>query len=411
MKRECAQPGSAEISSAHVIKSTLKERYRKPFAVIAAIGSLALGYPTISTGESSVSSPRTVHLAKPMQYVGFNSSEILNEDPEAANAEGQRIAAAGGNIVRIQVPYTVGGAEVNNDINRLCNAAKAATDNGLTLEITMAGHMRNGDLGYFASSAGEDKRVETAIFNMLSRLAKEPSTPGGGDGGCTPELKSIDIGFNEPNNPAFMKAQSVGGKWTAPEKEVNLLDFLNKNLREDMLQAGIKTSLNLIGGELRARDAVSFIKAMGKIIKAKRIKIPFNVFSFHEYYGNTSTSGVDSFSSIVAQIRQTFGNDMPIRVNEVGAYSETPADMADLYNVPLPSSVKPLSGAQQGQYYNNVIKQAACLGVNGVEIFHQSDDPNDVLRTGTNYPNDQPKPSAPVVSQAFNNARSGNISC
>lgn len=291
---------------------------------------------------------------------------------------------------------------------RYCNALKATQANGLGLEIALDGYFRDGRMGYFPTQSNEMNKLRTNLYNMMSNLA---------GGGCKDAKASeIYLGFNEPNYKQRYKADEMG------KKLANLLIYLVPLLRKDARNLGI--ALNISAADLalsEPNDPLRFIDEFGQRIK-ESIKpgdqFPFDRWGLNYYAAGQFTrdnlqtrSRVASLEKVVEMLRTRFGKSLPISITELGAFSNTPNDKVGLYSKPVPPTVQIFSGNEQGKFYDDIIRQAACLGLVGVLIFHKSDDKDDHLRTGTAYPDGSQKPSEPIVRQAFADALAGTVKC
>lgn len=393
-----------------------RKRSRSFITIASYVGALGLAFNASPVSAESV--PGAAHMASTtpnLTTAGYNTNKVWVTDLAAAEREAQHIAATGANAIRIQEPYTFGGAEVNNDVERLCNAAIAAHDKSLGLIITMAGHYKDGSLGYMPTGVSELRKYTTAVTNLMWYLA-------GDEHGCVPQEKNITISlFNEPDNPRSNRNQIVNGVWVAPENEVKLLTYSYSRLKTEASKPGLGVNLTLIGGELSspsaARDNVSFIKKMAQIIKDRKTGRIMDKFALHQYANTLDTSpsaannyfNPNSVNAVKDYINPLF--EVPVIYDELGAISSVPADKEQQYHARVLASVKPFDGTSQGEFYKRFIHDATCNGVEGVMIFHASDDSGDTLRTGTSFPDMSPKPSQRIVNQEFQNDLNGNLIC
>lgn len=367
------------------------------------------------TGLALASPAETSRQANQVEAVGFNTNGVWVTDPEVAKAAAAKAARDGATQLRVMLPYTQGGAEIKNDLERTCNAAKAAHEQGLELMITMEGHYRSdGRLGYLPSIASEKQKYVTAITNMMWSLYGDRNPDG--SGGCAPENKKLTLGFiNEPNNKLFNANQYIDGKWVAPENTVELMSYAYPKLKKEAAREGLGVDLTLVGGEVstsKSANAVGFIRQMGRYIKEKRIKHRImDQFAAHYYLqgadADPAVSASQNIERVSREVKESFGADMPVIYNEVGAWAETPKNKEGLYRESPPGTIVPLSGPEQGLFYKKFLESALCQGVKSVLIFHHNDDGGGKYRTGVVYPDGSPKPSAPIVRKAFNEISSG----
>ena len=398
---------------------SLSERVSRPLALAAIIGATAFGGVEAEPVNAELLATRR---AEPMTYVGFNTNKVFVNDFVAADAEAAAVAATGANTIRIQVPYTQGGAEVKNDVLRLCNAARATYNHGLHLEITMVGYDKDASLGYMPSTISENRKMETAISHMMWSLAGDTNKDG--SGGCVPEQKNLRIGFfNEANNETFDPNQTVNGKWVAPRQLASLMRYLYPRLHKEALKPGLNVYLTLVGGDLAttARNRpVQFIKELATYMNSdKESQLPMDAFAVHSYAnGYDGTSVFDGsqksvrLGKVIYEIRKNFGADMPIYLNEVGAISATPSSKENKYEVRLPASVFGFNGQGQADFYQQSLRESACAGIEEMSIFYLKDDPYDQLRTGIKYPDGSNKPGAEKVIKSYKEALAGDsIDC
>lgn len=370
--------------------------------------ALGLGAAALFGAAHSAKSETVTTTAEPMPYFGYDTNKIWVEDKSAAIAEAQDVHEAGGTVIRILTPYTVGGHEINNDKNRYCNSLEATSEFGQRLEIGLDGHFRDGRFGYFPTQLNEMKKLRTGLYNMMAILAS-----GECDGVKATEL---NIGFNEPNYKLRYEQPDM------PKNLARLLVYLAPLMRQDAKSLNVDLQITAADITLSdANDPIDFIKEFSSQLTAQLKPgqpLPFDRFGLNYYaFGqftaeNIQTTGqATSLAKAVDLLREQFGQDLPIGISELGAFSSTPVGKEQLYSQPVPSTVRVLSGNKQGQFYQNIINVAACLGLDGVRIFHKSDDGDDVLRTGDHYPDGTPKPSAEIVQQSVTQNNLAQIAC
>lgn len=395
-------PGVSPSAHETVFSNIRRNRLR---AIAAGMfTALALATPAESTRQTNL-----------IEEVGFNTNGVWVTDPGAASEAASKAARDGATQLRVILPYTQGGAEIKNDLERTCNAAKAAYENGLDLMITMEGHFRkDGSLGYIPTIASEKQKYVTAITHLMWSLYgnKNPD----GSGGCVPENKKLTLGFiNEPNNKLFNVNQYIDGKWVAPENTVELMSYAYPRLKKEAAKEGLGVDLTLVGGEIatsKSSNAVGFIRQMGRYIKQKRINRQImDQFAAHYYLqgadADPDISASQSIERVSQAVKESFGAKMPLIYNEVGAWADTPKHKERLYQERLPDTISALSGIEQGEFYKKFVETAVCQGVKSVLIFHHNDDGGGKYRTGVAYPDGTPKPGAPIVRKTFNEFSSG----
>jgi hypothetical protein len=369
------------------------ERLKKPLALVAVLGSLA-----VPSNQSKAVSETT--------KVGFSSNLVWNESEAVADAEAGRIRDSESDIIDLRNPYTEGGAENDNNRNRVCIGINSALDHGLTPKITIESHYRDGRLGYIPTTPNARWRYLTGAVNLFQSLV--------GENGCAKRLKKLYFSpFNEPNNDVFLKNQVVNGEWLAPEYYTELLAYVYPRLHAEANQLGL--DLSIVGGDLAQYNSAGFIQRMKKVVLAKKIKGPLmDIYGQHFYINGPDDVDGQSLLNNILQMKQTvydsFGN-ISIWYDEVGAISMTPKHKRNQYTEELSASLKPLRAELQGIFYENALRIAVCQKIGAFLIFHYTDD-GKRLRSGVAYPDSTPKPSQPVVEQAFHEVRNGaTVNC
>ena len=370
------------------------ERFKRPMACIAAIGSMAIA-------SSAGSSGKVVSL----EAAGFNSGRVWVTDRAEAEAEADRIVSLGGKIIRVASPYTQGGANIDNDAERLCVMAEVATEKKLDVMVSFEGRFRkDAKLGYIATIASEKQKFLTANIDMLNTLY--------GENGCAEKPGLFTISFvNEPNNPLFVRSQYVNGEWAVPEQVVSLYEYMYSRMHKE----ADKLSLNLqiIGGELRQRNAIAFIRKMGDVIHERKIISPImDEFGQHLYLNGPDAENYESVFDTALQIQKAVKDnvgDIDMSVTELGAISDTQPGKEQYYDDKLPPHIKPVSEIAQGHFYHKFMDFAACNGIKRVLFFHVVDD-RSILRTGLYRPDLSKKRGKGIVQEAIGNVHAG-ITC
>lgn len=421
MKRECAQPDPAESALAGKEKGFLKERLGHSLALAAAVGALVVPAALASPAEAS----------PPMRYAGIVSNEIWTPNLQEAEDNAKLIADLGANAVRIFQPYTqLQAAEINNDKDRICNAAVAARDNHLTLFITMTGfYAKRGKkpahVGYAPHTASGWRRFGDTMGTMMWTLA--------GPNGCAKDVPNLNIGeLNEVNSPTFSSL--------TPEEYESMLEYtyprlkaeaqkITDALRQDAIAKGQDpdrvqpVSVNILGGDLAsAHNQLAFIKAVGKAkIAHHYVGQIFDELATHPYEENSSVSpntqhpggtiiGIADYGQLRPLVDKYFGTSVPIIYDEFGVESQPPANGG--YTGRTPASVRQVSENTQADYYRMAFALTACQeNVLGLFTFGLHDEA-DLTRwqAAPYYFNGTPKSSLPSIQETFNEARNGTIS-
>lgn len=411
MKEKSAQGGIVE---------RVPYRIRKPFALAASIGALAAPAAFVHSAEAS----------PPMRYAGIVSNDIWVPDKKIAEDNAKKIADLGANAVRIFQPYTrYQAAEINNDKDRLCNAAEAARDNGLTFFITMLGFnpkegKRKAHVGYAPLRMSGWRRFSDTVSTVMWTLA--------GPNGCAKDVPDLNIGlFNEVNSPRFYPGTAEQYEsmleYTYPRLKAEA-GKITASLQQQALHEGHDpnsvrpVTVNVIGGELASsHNLLPFLKDMGEAKIAHGYVGPiFDTLATHPYNEKSSVSpdtvhpggtivGLADYNQLEPLVNKYFGN-VPIFYDEFGVESRTPPNKG--YVGRTPASVQPVSEVVQGEYISQAYALAACEeGVDGLMTFGLHDEPNLARWQAAPYDkNGLPKLSLPAWQQALTSARAGTIS-
>ncbi|MEX0881447.1 MAG: hypothetical protein WDZ34_01015 [Candidatus Saccharimonadales bacterium] len=391
MSHECAPPASADIAQNSLKR--IREKLNKPLALAAMIGALAV--PAAQASETLDSAD---HETESSASIGYLSGHAISKDSSVANAELRAIDETNGKIIRVVVPYVNGSAEVNNMLPELCNLAQGALEHDLELQIAFQGYYKSqpgkpGGMGYLPSSANEKWRFKTMVVNLLWNIAGNENPDG--TKGCVPELEKLAISpYIEPTNSLMNKSQVVKGKKVAIERAASLSKYIYEPLHAEAENPDLNIGeFRIFAGEIATtarHRPLATIDEFGKHLAEDAM----DGFAFH-YYANgedatSKTPGVKTNGATIEQItdkiRQRFGENVLIVLTELGAIAETPTSKEHQYTKKLPPNMPIFKGDGQAKFYNNAIKKAVCAGVSEVSIFHYTDDPGDVLRTGLRTP-------------------------
>jgi hypothetical protein len=193
--------------------------------VLAAAATAATAKPNNAYARADV--PLGARVSHPLDYVGFTSNRIWVPRLDDALRAAKNIAATNANTVRIFEPYNQTQTSMDYDLPRLCNAAEAARQNNLTLEISTIGVYRDSQKrirhNYVPSNAGGVSRyLNFAKTIILAVAGPDASKPGpNGSQPCVQEpLNNLIIeDFNEVNSSSFNSNQDAAKKYAYLESK------------------------------------------------------------------------------------------------------------------------------------------------------------------------------------------------
>lgn len=363
--------------------------------------------------------------APPLQYVAVVENELWTPDQQKAYKVAAQIKDAGFNSVRVVVPITPGQAEINNDKNRICNAARAAEKEDLTLFITTQGFKKdeNGKfkVGYAPHTPSEITQYITALSTYMWTLS--------GPMRCTNKPHDLNVQImNEPNIDTFWEPQfDAQGNWIAPRDYVRLLarvhPALNREAAKISKAINSEVQVDSIAGALTSRNALNFIYEMGKAKSQLGLKGPlFHTWSEHPYGRNWSEPpsvahpdgsylGISDYKMLTEALKEAFGKVPPIIYGEYAVETSIPPEKQVFYSGKVPDSVTTVDEATQARFYHEALSLTACQPkVKGLFLFHLIDDPNlDRWQTGLFYTDGSEKSSLKEVRQSALAARAGTI--
>ena len=386
-------------------RSWLKpENLRRMLAVSTAAGSLALA-------GTAASSQRTASLESVgfadnhiwLPYAGYTDGQPILD--KVAVSAAQRDAEAGATTIEVAEPYTQGGAQVDNDTERLCSAALLAGKYHFDLVIRREMRYRSdASLGYMPTTPNEYRQFFTNSYDMFANLY--------GENGCVKDKPptvyySLD---NEPNNKLFQRNQYVNGRWVAPENTLDFYAYEYPLLHKAANEFGI--DLKIIIGELDQNLSLQFLKRAAQHRKGSGNPKLGDVYAQHYYVQKVGPQNkavaINNMRRLMDAAKDAFG-EMPFWVTELGGISTVPSSKASLY-MPLSKNISPMSPEQQADFYNYFLKQAACLGIARVLLWHMVDD-GTPQRTGLLYVDETKKPSFDKVTPTLQTITDERLAC
>ncbi|MBA3718553.1 MAG: hypothetical protein H0W87_10055 [Actinobacteria bacterium] len=250
-----------------------------------------------------------------------------------------------------------------------------------------------------------------------------------------PTFTKVIVG-NEPNLNNFWAPQfdSSGGNLAARTYERVLADTY------DALKA-VSPKITVIGGAVSPRghdnpaasskshSPTAFIRDLGQVYRASgRQKPIMDWFAFHPYGANsselpstrhpTSTNiTLADYDKLVSALGQAFdgtkqvGAQIPIVYDEYGIQSTIPKSKIKKYTHSEQASTKPVPPDVQGERYKEALGIAFCQPtVKAMFLYHAFDEPDlGRWQSGLYYADHTPKPSLPLVRQAFQEIGRGVI--
>ena len=268
----------------------------------------------------------------------------------------------------------------------------------------------------------DDQRTQFAEF--AANVAKD-----------FPSFTRIIVG-NEPNLSNFWQPQFdiLGGDAAAVNYEKTLAATY------DALK-DVAPKITVIGGAVSPRghddpnltskshSPTVFIRDLGQAYRDSDRQRPImDWFAFHPYGANsselpstrhsTSTSiTLADYDKLVKVLGQAFngtgqaGSAIPIVYDEYGIESTIPKNKARKYTGTEPASTKAIPPTLQGQRYKEALGLAFCQPtVKAMFLYHAFDEVGrGQWQSGLYYVDHTPKPSLPIVRQAFQQVQRGVI--
>jgi len=405
------------------------ERIGRLAAYAGVIGTAVLAAGVAA--KSASSHPDALGAAKishPLDYVGVTSNRIWVPDRQEAVEAAQEIADTGANTVRIFEPLSPGQAEIDNDKVRLCNAAEAARESNLTLEISYMGH-QGSKVNYVPSSAAAVTRFITTDSAVLWNIAGPNANKRGPNGSppCVEEplSKVIVEVFNEVNSGTFNANRD------APKKYAYLMSRAGPALAKDADNINQALEAATPAGQQTAQPPFTLIRAAGGLavgnsdpigflrdfdIALKNLgvtTVPFDLLTIHPYPRDITSdpAGIEAalYGPMKSELDTSWGNSkVSIFYDEIGVRAVAAAKRS-LYG-PKSLSVSSVTIGTQAQYYHNTFKEASEEeGVVGVLTFQGEDASDDGWPSGIVNPDSSHKPSWNSVAQTFHDALAGTL--
>lgn len=397
------------------------ERGRNLLSVagVVGVGALALLAANARAGNQPDSpglnrAPNIAISPHPIR-VGVMDDRLRTNNLTAAKFYAASIKSAGFSDVKITMPVTPGSIDVVNDLDGLCNAAEAAQDNGLGLNVLFLNRFEKG-MGWIPVNASERLRFKTTIASAISRLNL-----------CEPHLSNLGISIgNEPNSETFVKDQI-----SAPSAYVRMLSDVYPIIQAKVAEINSNRpdqplKITVYGGELSADDdPIDFINSMAQAITDLGIKTKMlDVFTIHPYPQDPTAPldeptkkgyfGLSQSLQLKTAVDYTFGSNTPIMFSESGVESVIPATKFTLYSSQQSESVSSVIESVQADSYSKMLSFASCLpdSFKGFVFFLYQDDPQmDRYQSGLAYANGDTKTSYPKIKIAIQKARAGAFSC
>lgn len=351
---------------------------------------------------------------KPSFIVGAMEDSVLSEDYHQSELIAAKIAEMGFNTLKISMPWTHPRqcAEIDNDLVRFQNAAKAARNSSLFFMLNLIPGGGNG-LGMAPVTASQQRCYKDTLVSYLHAFSEI------NEGGHI-----VIEAPNEPNSDTFWRPQKdKDGNWSAPIAVTRLLAGTYQPLKREAEELGIKVTF--VGGGLASKDNPGqFIKEMGQA-KRELGKRLMDAFGHHPYphtndelpearHSNegSGTIGFGDTERLAQTLDNNLGAGLPIYYTEYGRKTKVPSDKLGLYKI-YPNAPKSLiSEAQQADFYSRELRLAKCEPrVGAVVLFNVIDDSDGYWTSGLMYPDLSPKSSYEIVKRAITQASSENPVC
>lgn len=300
----------------------------------------------------------SVQAAPPLRYVGVVEDAVRVPDLQTAREKMQLVKDAGFNSVKITVPWTYPGqAEVINDKPRVCNAAQAAQEQGLSFFLTIIPSDAKGRPGNPPQYPRERSKFAKTASDWLYVIRE-----------CVPEMAELNLEIgNEPNSSTFWRPQTdSAGNWVAPASYAQLLARVYAVVKKTA--ADLKWRVNVIAGGLAsAHNPLDFFAKMGANQKTQL----FDMVSVHPYDGGDI--GIGDYAKLLSVLQSSFGWTPPVIYSEYGVNTTKQAGKT-AYTGAKPAGVMRLSENLEASAYIRNIALAASQGASGFFLFHLFDD-------------------------------------
>src|SRR5579862_1668051 len=416
-----AGPPRPDISSG-LSKNGLLRRVGAAAGALILAASLSPFGPETALGQSNNRvGGKAYH---PLEYVGVTSDQIWVPNFSQALQAAQQIAETGANTVRIFEPYSPGQAEINNDRESLCDAAEAAREENLTLEISFMGHHHD-KVNFVPSNASAITKFQTTIGTILWNIAGPNANKPGPNGSpaCVQEpLKDVMIEEeNEVNSNTFNSNKDAPQKYAyltvrldkAIDAEVTSINNALESSPDPNISAPLKVQKVIGGLAAGHNDVLTFLKSYDSALKIMGVTtFPGDMLAVHPYPANplANPANVEAslYQPVENELRTSFGEDIPIFYDEIGV-GAVEATKKYLYG-PRSLSAASVTTGLQAQYYRDTFKEAASEpDVVGVLTFQGRNNPNDGWPDGFDNPNGSHTGAWNSISTTYHDARNGSF--
>ncbi|HET7528987.1 MAG TPA: hypothetical protein VFJ84_02035 [Candidatus Saccharimonadales bacterium] len=378
----------------------------------------ALTAATARPNKAQASPSEAAAAAHPLEYVGITSNRIWVPDLNQARQAAHDIADTNANTVRIFQPYNQSQAEFSFDLPRLCNAAEAARENNLILEITTLGVQSVTEKGkkvikhnYVPSNAGGVSRYLSVVKTMLMDIAG-PDTAHSGPGGtaCVEQpLDKVMIGdFDEVNSEDFNSNIDPAKKYAYLEsKAIPTYAKISDDINHAFEGTPHSFTLEHVVGALAVshHDYLGFLKDFDQALKGFGVTDPDFLLAVHPYPADSTVNPATIEAAINPLLRDeldaAWGKDrVSVFFDEIGV-SAIPDKKRSQYGTRSLQAAA-VKENLQAQYYSDTIHKAAQLrGVVGILTFQSQDVSNDGWPSGLYSPDNTPKKARDAVASAF----------
>lgn len=350
---------------------------------------------------------------KPEFIIGAMEDSVLSEDYKQSEAVAGKIAEMGFNTLKVSLPWTHPGqcAEIDNDLARFQNAARAAKNNGLYFMLNLIPGGGNG-LGMAPTTHSQRRCYKDTLISYLH--AFEQVSPGG--------HLLLEV-LNEANSETFFRPQfNREGEWTAPQDSTKILAGAYEPLKQEAAALNIRLTIAGIGLASKRRPQ-QFIQEMGKAKREAREGKLMDMLTHHPYgnennepletvHAEGGTIGFGDLGRLANTVDESLAEGLPIGLSEFGLRTKVPASELDQYKI-FPNSAKTLvNEATQAEYYAQAIRLARCHPrIGALVLFNIVDDRDGYWTSGTFYPDMTPKSSYSRVKRAIEQAKSASPGC
>lgn len=435
MSLETAKPEDIEVvPNSHAFFSEARRnlliKAGLALGVLASAAAAATAHPNKAMGDTrSAEAPLAAH---PLDYVGIASNRIWVPDLDKARQAAQDIAATNATTVRIFQPYNLSQMEFSYDLPRLCNAAEAARENNLMLEISFIGvqtvtkdRQKKLRHNYVPSNAGGVSRYLNFVKTIIMDVAGPNTATSGPDGKpCVEEpLEALMIeDLNEVNSRSFNSNTKPAKKYAyLVSRTAPVYDKIEQDINQAFEAKGPdethRFKLVHAVGALAAgsHDPVGFLRDFDRELKNIGVTQPgFDLLALHPYPTDPSRNPAEVVATLHGPVKQeldsAWGKDnVGIIYDEFGVPAISEANRKQYGNRSLSAST--VSESTQAKYYKDTIAEAASQdGVVGILTFQGRDEKDDGWPTGVYRPDGKRKFSWNTLADTFYQAKMGTLS-